>query len=732
MAGIKGNLSTRAKKEIETTADMRTSKPGQRLRLYSEYGVVILFMAAGISAYVIDSAVDAFIFHDGPFLEVLASTSPGTVSIRLYILASFVILGVFVSRLQVGRKRTEERLSAVNSYGGKLNAAKDVQQVYELTLDAMEKTLGFEFATFMVVKKNNLTVVCYRGLAEPTLTELPIDGTRGITVKAVRTQKPLLVPDVGKDESYVEGFSGIQSELVVPIVAEDRALGVLDVESRKLRGFSQDDLTLLQILASHAATAINNLLKREEIEKRSGQMASLMKSSAQMMRSTDLRQRLQTIAEAIRDCGWRRVVISVRDENMKMRSPDDMVSVGLTDEEREFLWEKRPPGKVVLERFGPEYERFKIGEFYYLPWSDPWLRERYGYQSSVPSHLKPEEMIDWDPQDTVYAPLRLADGRIVGRLSMDDPTDGRRPTKESLAPLELFLHQAAVAIENAQLIQQLNEARTRLQEYADHLEAKVRERTSELEEAQSRLLKSERLAAIGELAGMVGHDLRNPLTSVAGATYYLKTKCGREMNGKAKEMLEIIEKDIGYSNKIISDLLEYSREITLELSNSTPKALTSEALSLVEIPQNVELVDLTEDKPRIKVDVDKLKRAFVNITKNALEAMPKGGKLTIKSKKSNDHWEIAFSDTGTGITKSMLEKLWSPLFTTKPKGMGFGLPICKRIVEAHGGKVTVKSAVAKGTTFTISIPINPPKREGKVWVGLPESLLLKTTGVHVK
>jgi signal transduction histidine kinase/putative methionine-R-sulfoxide reductase with GAF domain len=713
-------------------ADMRTSKQGVRLRLHGEYRVVILFVVAGISAYIIDSAVDAFIFHDGPFFEVLASASPGTVSIRLYIMASFVILGVFVSRLQVGRKRTEERLSALNSYGGKLNAARDVQEVYELTLDAMEKTLGFEFATFMVVKKNNLTVVCCRGLSNPTLTELPIDGTRGITVKAVRTGKPVLVPDVSKEECYVEGFSGIRSELVVPIVAEDRALGVLDVESRKLRGFSQDDLTLVQILASHAATAINNLLKREEIEKRSGQMASLMKSFAEVMRSTDLRQRLQTIAEAIGDCGWRRVVISVRDENMEMRSPDDMVTVGLTDEEREFLWEKRPPGHVVRERFGSEYERFKIGEFYYLPWSDPWLRERYGYQSSVPSHLKPEEMIDWDPQDTVYAPLRLADGRIVGRLSMDDPADGRRPTKESLASLELFLHQAAVAIENAQLIQQLNEARTRLQEYADHLEAKVRERTSELEEAQSRLLKSERLAAIGELAGMVGHDLRNPLTSVAGATYYLKTRCGREMNGKAKEMLEIIEKDIGYSNKIISDLLEYSREITLELSNSSPKALTSEALSLVEIPQYVELVDLTEDKPKIKVDVDKLKRAFINITKNAFEAMPKGGKLTIKSKKSGDHWEIAFSDTGTGITRHMLEKLWSPLFTTKPKGMGFGLPICKRIVEAHGGKVTVGSAVAKGTTFTISIPINPPKREDKVWVGLPESLLLKTTGVHVK
>jgi len=627
------------------------------------------------------------------------------------------------------RKMLEERLSALNFYSGKLNTANNLQQIYELTLDAMEKTLGFEYATFMVVEKGKLKIACQLGFPKPILLELPLDGTKkGITVRAANTRKPILVSDVRKDRDYVEGVSGIRSELAAPVVAEDKVLGILDVESRKSGAFDEKDVTLLQILASHAATAISNLARRQVIEKRSGQMASLMKSSAEMIHSMDLRQRLQTTAEAIGELGWRRVVISARDENLDIANPEDIVTVGLTDEEREFLWINRRSGHVWRERFGPEYERFKIGEFYHLPWSDPWVRKRFS-KGTIPSKLTPEQMVDWDPQDLLYAPLRLADGRIVGVVSIDDPLDGKRPTKESLAPLELFLHQAAVAIENAKLIQQLNEAKKQIEEHADQLELKVKQRTQELMEAQNRLLKSERLAAIGEIAAMVGHDLRNPLTGIAGATYYLKMKTGPKMNKKTREMLKLIEEDIEYSNKIINDLLEYSREMQLELTEITPKKIMKEALSLVEVPKNIQVSDSTRTKPKIKVDMEKMKRVFVNIIKNAIDAMPKGGKLTIKSKKTRGNLEIAFTDTGTGMPKDTVEKLWTPLFTTKAKGMGLGLAICKRVIEAHGGSISAESTIGKGTTFTVMIPIQPRLEEGgeKIWVNMPESLLSTTT-----
>jgi len=268
----------------------------------------------------------------------------------------------------------------------------------------------------------------------------------------------------------------------------------------------------------------------------------------------------------------------------------------------------------------------------------------------------------------------------------------------------------------------------KLEEYSQHLEEMVEKRTRQLKEAQEQLIKSERLAAIGQIAAMIGHDLRNPLTGIASAIYYLKTKSFSKMDNKAMGMLELIEKDIDYSNKIITDLLEYSREIRLELTKTDPKAITEDALLLVEVPKNVQVLDSTGSKPRITIDSEKMKRVFVNLIKNAVDAMPNGGKLTLTSKESGGYVEIVLADTGTGMPKEIMEKLWTPFFTTKARGMGLGLAVCKRIIEAHGGKISVESTVGKGSTFTVTIPIEPKSEGGdKVWVNVPESLLSTTT-----
>lgn len=617
------------------------------------------------------------------------------------------------------RKSYEKRLRAVSLYEGKLNSAINLHQTYGLTLDAMEQVLGFEHAEFIVVDKNALRVASARGYFGP-FVDLPLDGSKGgITVRAANTREPVLSSDLKKERDYYEDVPHMNSELAVPIIAGDSVLGVLNVESTRPNAFDEKDAVLLQILASHAATAMDNLKKMEEIEKRSRHLTLLMKSSAKMIHSADLKTRLQAILDATNGLGWRRVVLSVRDENLDILSPDDIVTAGLTDEERKYLWTHKKSGQEWRERLGQDFERFRIGEFYYLPWNDPWVRNKFS-TGTVSSHLTAEEMVDWNPDDLLYAPLRLADGRIVGVVSMDDPIDGRRPNKESLAPLELFLHQAAVAIENAKLIQQVKD-------YAVHLEERVKERTEDLRKSEEKLFKSERLAAIGELAGMVGHDLRNPLTGIAGATYYLKTRSGPNMDKKSREMLEVIEKDVEYSNKIISDLLEYSREIRLEPKEKSSKLIIKEVLSSLKIPSNIQIRDKTSRNLKIKADMERMRRVFTNIVKNAFDAMPKGGTLTIKSEKTNDDVTFSFHDTGVGMSKTTKEKIWTPLFTTKAKGMGFGLPICKRIVEAHGGKISVESTLGKGTTFNVTIPLEPKSQGGEnVWVSIPESLLSTT------
>jgi PAS domain S-box-containing protein len=268
----------------------------------------------------------------------------------------------------------------------------------------------------------------------------------------------------------------------------------------------------------------------------------------------------------------------------------------------------------------------------------------------------------------------------------------------------------------------------KLEEYSLCLERLVEERTKQLKETQTELLRAERLAAIGEIAAMVGHDLRNPLTGIVGATYYLKKKLGSRADDKTREMLELIENDVEHSNRIISDLLDYSRDIKLEMKETNPKAIMNDALSLIAVPPNIQVIDETEDTPTIRVDAEKMKRVFVNLIKNAIDAMPKSGKLTVSNRKIDDFLEFIFSDTGIGMSKETIGRIFTPLFTTKAKGMGLGLPICKRIIEAHGGRISVESTVGKGSTFTVTIPIEPRQEGGeRVWTEEPESSLSMMT-----
>jgi len=227
---------------------------------------------------------------------------------------------------------------------------------------------------------------------------------------------------------------------------------------------------------------------------------------------------------------------------------------------------------------------------------------------------------------------------------------------------------------------------------------------TERKKLEERLRNAERLAAIGETAAMVGHDVRNPLQGITGAAYFLKTRLASSADKKVNEMLEVIDQCVTNADKIVNDLLDYSREVWLERTDNSLQQLVTDALDNVKVPENIQVIDLTEGSLRVTVDPEKIRRVFINLLSNAVDAMPDGGKLTITSKESNGKVEIAITDTGIGMTEEMMGKLWSPLLTTKPRGMGFGLVICKRIVEAHGGTITAESKVGEGSTFTITLP----------------------------
>jgi PAS domain S-box-containing protein len=227
---------------------------------------------------------------------------------------------------------------------------------------------------------------------------------------------------------------------------------------------------------------------------------------------------------------------------------------------------------------------------------------------------------------------------------------------------------------------------------------------------EQKLLRAERLASIGELAGLVGHDLRNPLSGIRGAAFYLKRKHKDHLDNEDITMFESIDKSINYSNKIINDLLEYSAELYLNKVPVGPKTLVQACLNMVDPPENVIVIDETLEAPALFVDDNRLQRGFAGIVKNAFDAMPEGGELNIKSQIEGNYVVFLFADTGLGMAKETLSRLWTPLFTTKAKGMGFGLAICRRIVEAHEGRISAESTLGQGTTIRVELPLPTQKQ----------------------
>jgi PAS domain S-box-containing protein len=244
---------------------------------------------------------------------------------------------------------------------------------------------------------------------------------------------------------------------------------------------------------------------------------------------------------------------------------------------------------------------------------------------------------------------------------------------------------------------------TKLEKYANQMEELAAERARQL-------TRVERLIAIGQTAGMVGHDIRNPLQAIAGELYLAKEELHSVTDNEAKknlqESLSSIEENLYYIDKIVADLQDYTKPLNPCLEKICIEKAIEEALLIVTIPNNLQVNIGTEDCQPFTADLSMLKRALINLIQNAVQAMPEGGTLKINAKCKDNYAYISVQDSGEGIPHEVQDKLFTPLFTTKSKGQGFGLAVVKRLVEAQDGKITFESQKGKGTTFTIQLPMN--------------------------
>jgi signal transduction histidine kinase len=232
---------------------------------------------------------------------------------------------------------------------------------------------------------------------------------------------------------------------------------------------------------------------------------------------------------------------------------------------------------------------------------------------------------------------------------------------------------------------------------------------------EAQLAETQRLATIGETASMVGHDLRNPLQAMVGSLWLLKelimSKKPEDLK-EAQDLLTTLRESARYMNKIVSDLQDYAGPVESETVEINPLEVVKTSLADVKIPENINVsVDVNGSSSGVRVDPALLRRVLTNLILNAVQAMPNGGKLRVYSTVEQESLTLSVEDSGVGIAPESLPKLFTPFFTTKAKGQGLGLAVCKRLMDVQGGRIDVTNHPGEGTIFTLKVPSKSRRRD---------------------
>jgi signal transduction histidine kinase len=486
----------------------------------------------------------------------------------------------------------------------------------------------------------------------------------------------------------------------VPVCWAEEFIGVLIVDSDVPQAFSPTDAEMLSLFSNQAAIAIRNARLYETERKRATQLSVVNQVARKAISTLDPNQLLQDVVTAIQqEFDYYNVFLLQLDQATNSLG-SQAVAGGFADLAKPDY--SQPVGEGLIGRAAETGQSLLVNNVYQDPRYIPGFEE-----ASTKSEL--------------CVPLKLGD-QVIGVLDIQE-TQSNAFDETDLMAMEALAGQIAMIIKNARLYEQAQQelierkrAEEALQEYSEHLEEMVRERTQELRDTQEELVRKEKLATLGQLAGGLGHELRNPLGAIKNTSYFLNMVLQdprlEDPDEEIKDALDILNKEVEASERIINSLLDFARQRVPTRREVDVNDILQTTLDRIPAPEHIEIESqLDKSLPPIRADADQLDQVFGNIILNSIQAMPQGGQLTIKTAETTDDLpktgvSISFTDTGTGIPEEIQEKIFEPLFTTKAKGIGLGLSLVKSLVEGHQGFVEVESKEGNGSTFTIHLPIN--------------------------
>jgi signal transduction histidine kinase/putative methionine-R-sulfoxide reductase with GAF domain len=540
-----------------------------------------------------------------------------------------------------------------------------LEDVLRLIVTVTARVMDSKICSLWILddKDQKLKLKATQSISDEYLKERSLAIGEGVVGAVALQNRPMAILDVLRDPLYKEKElaknEGLVSMLSVPMCIKDRVIGVINCYTSYPHPFSKMEEEMLAMVANQAAVCIEN----------SGLMETL-----------EVDEILRLVLEGVtKHIGFDRARLYLVNEKANLL--ECKMAVGVNVGKIRGVTLPLDPEASVVARSIFEKKPYVISDASLDPRVNPLLKEKFNLHSLV------------------VIPL-LARERALGAIAADHIEPGRKITPETLESVMTFAAQAGLAIHNAFMYQELKT-------FSEQMEERIQRVTADLRRTEAQLIRSEKLAALGQLAAGIAHEIRNPLTSINILIHSMTENLPPEHS--RREDLKVIEEEISRINEIVDQFLRFAKPSPPLLEKVEVSPLFEEILQLLRPQIEKQKISVQKDfrsLPSVTADKEQMKQVILNLLLNAIQAMPKGGRLGLSGQVSADDQWVQFSilDSGVGIPPEDMDKLFDPFFSTKEGGVGLGLSIAHRIIDQHSGKIEIESRPEQGTVFKLWLP----------------------------
>lgn len=574
------------------------------------------------------------------------------------------------------KRRYREQLETLHRHSTKLVESENINQVADISLNALRNVSDFSYASFGVVKGGNLEFIKAIGVEEYTCNTLSLDGP-GVTVRAVKTGKTQYVEDTRLDSDYLSGYIGGEkihlSDLAVPIKVDNKVVAILNIEDTDLHAFSQEDIRLVELLANHIASALQRLRGYEKNLRYIRSLEALHNHAHKLAIATsygEIGESTFSILENI--LGFKQGSFDIiQDDCVKA-----VYAKGIDIEEVATL---------PLDGSGVVVRAVKTGKSQLV--CDTRLDPNY-----IDAYVDGVQTLS-----ELAVPVK-ADGKVVAVINLEDVSTNSFSDGDKVLVEVMAQHVAS------NLERMMREEATREAERRVIIERERAEQAKRLEEMKTNFIRT------------ATHEIRTPLTSIKGYTELASAKINPETDPSLAKYFYVIQRNTERLENLTRDLLDIQRiesgRIELNLRKLQLQGLFQRACTELRpiLESKEQRMELHVEDATITVDPTRLMQVLVNLIDNASKYSPRGSRIQIKAETENDEIKFSIIDEGVGLTVEDIPKLFKPFPDIErpvvtERSVGLGLSICKGIVELHGGEIWAESRGRnKGSTFTFTLP----------------------------